>query len=793
MTTILHYLILTFGQILAAGRSNLRLKPEHLFRHAFIAGGSGSGKSKLIELLIRQLVGLGIGFTYLDPHGDGAEAAMRYLAVHQVDPGRVHYLRPGIERCYSFDPFAHPPEGVCRRKYTAWLTATVERTVDAFLRNIPMADQESMKRLKRWLGNVLFAAGVQVEGKHLGISEALILTQPKSPHFTLVLDKVRSGLRPEVLSDFLDLAELRSDATRNTLLESTINCLRDVLSPATDLLFSQSAPSIDQKEVIRQSHFQIINLRKSDAFSRKQRSIVGGLHLNFLIHAAENLGEELALEDRVPHVLIIDEAENFIGEDLRMGFAELRKFKLCVVVAFQDLSCLQKGDLELQGKVVSQCGLQITFQQGNPDDLEYLGKSFGYGSLDLTPLFVDTVLPDGHEWADTESVSVGETQTRTETTSASETHSSSRTRSRTTSESIQRSVSQALSESHTEGRSESNTRGSGFSWSAGESRTDGVSESFIVSAQDGRTVTHTTSRSDANGESEQTGESAGAAHAQAHGESVQARAGSLLDARKTQNDTASDSQTNTASQSKGTNKSHSQTEGESAGVTHTDGITIGKAENHAAGTSASRGGSVSGADTRGTNTANTTGTAVTTSNGVGSAVAVGEGETTGESRGQTSGVALGTGHTATRTTGKTPLAKQKIVSRPTGSLVRSVMDQIAGLMNLIASLPDRVVMVKCKGLGAPFLMQVHEVLDPYEDAGKTRPQSWKDAELRAYIDAVQAAHPYYFTAADECEDRIARFLMTGDDEPRVIETGRHEPGAPNAGGTRPGSSGFIDG
>ena len=39
-------MMLTPGKILAEDPVYLRLRPEHLARHIFIAGGSGNGKSK---------------------------------------------------------------------------------------------------------------------------------------------------------------------------------------------------------------------------------------------------------------------------------------------------------------------------------------------------------------------------------------------------------------------------------------------------------------------------------------------------------------------------------------------------------------------------------------------------------------------------------------------------------------------------------------------------------------------------------------------------------------------------
>lgn len=646
--TVLRPSFLVPGKILAEGHKSLRLRPDHLARHMFVAGGSGGGKTKLLELLCRQLVNCGIGFTYVDPHGDGADAVMRYLAVKRTDPSRVHYLRPGLDRCFSFDPFARPPAPVGTTKYESWLISTIDRITEAFLRNVALADQEMMKRLKRWLGNVLYAAGVDVNGRHLGLSDASALTRPQSEEFTLVLDRVRHVLHKEVRADFDELAELKSGTTRNTLLESTMNLLREELfSPAAQLIFSQGAPSIDLRSAILGGHYQLVNLRKTADFSRKHRRVVGGMLINFLIHEAENIGDERpAFEDRVPHVLIIDEAENFIGEDIRMGFAELRKFRLSLCLAFQDLGCLKKGDLDLVGKVVSQCGLQMTFQQGNPDDIEYLGKSFAYGNLDFTPLFVDTVLPDGYEWADTESVSEGEQKTHTDSRSESAGHSESRSRSRSTSESIQRQVSLALSESHSEGESSSRSSTDGYSWSRGTTGGTGTSGSFQVTASDGVGEGVQWSTTDGAGRSTQTGRTDGATDNRSEGETIQKRAAALLGTDdKSENTSKGRGVSRTDSVSEGENVTHSDTAGGSRTVTRTDGISRGTTKSTTEGASESAGRSEANATARGTSSSVAKGTTRGTGESRGRSEGQSEGETVGDTTGRTAGTSDGVGTT----------------------------------------------------------------------------------------------------------------------------------------------------
>src|SRR3989344_2521399 len=48
-------------------------------RHVYIIGKSGVGKSKMLELLIRQDIAFGRGLCLIDPHGDVIEAVLDFI------------------------------------------------------------------------------------------------------------------------------------------------------------------------------------------------------------------------------------------------------------------------------------------------------------------------------------------------------------------------------------------------------------------------------------------------------------------------------------------------------------------------------------------------------------------------------------------------------------------------------------------------------------------------------------------------------------------------------------------
>lgn len=116
-------------------------------------------------------------------------------------------------------------------------------------------------------------------------------------------------------------------------------------------------------------------------------------------------------------------------------------------------------------------------------------------------------------------------------------------------------------------------------------------------------------------------------------------------------------------------------------------------------------------------------------------------------------------------------ARHKITEKFSGKLVKSVQDQLYAIMNDMASLPDRMVLVKCKGMQSPFLLRVHEVRDAYEEKRirekKRVPYSpsWRASDLRVLFERIQAAHGFYFVPQADAE-RVAldQFLAAVPDD-----------------------------
>lgn len=369
------------------------LTQEQTAVHMAVLGGSGSGKSSFIELMLRQSMLGGMGFCYIDPHSDTANNLVAFAAAQKAigDDSlwrKVHLIEIGPENAVSYDPFAHLPRRseVSRIRYESLLGAKIDRVCRSLLRRVAEADLEVMNRLKKWLKCILYVCGTAIDDRntHLGLDKMLLFTDPQNPDFDRLLALVWDYLPDWVQSNFRRLQETKSEQIRDKL-ESAINRLVDILSVLVREVFAQRHPSIDVGKIIRDGDFLIAALGQRPAWSHDAKVTFGGLLIDEVLLAKE-AEEDLPPHSRKPFSLVIDESGEFLGEDLQRALGTHRKYKLKIILAAQDLSTLAKGDLDLAPRVLSQCGTVVCFQQTFRPDKEILADRLGAGNISFERL-----------------------------------------------------------------------------------------------------------------------------------------------------------------------------------------------------------------------------------------------------------------------------------------------------------------------------------------------------------------------------------------------------------------------
>lgn len=269
------------GEEVATDKRAFLIGEKQLGRHMGVFGGSGSGKSKLLELLGRRMLDDYRGFCFIDPHGDTVEDLLAYAAkraeVTNSDAicKRIHYLEPTFETVFAFDPFqfrmgSDVPADVRENAYFAWLHTKADKIAEVVQRKQGQSDFQGMARLQRILRDVLIAVGTTVaaNGTHLPMSDILVLLDTQHPRHRDVLELVLPRVPSDVRGDFASLAAMKNEESRKKETESTINRLRSLLSPLVKAIFSSAAQTIDFRKIITNRGIVLVNLRKTDFFQR---------------------------------------------------------------------------------------------------------------------------------------------------------------------------------------------------------------------------------------------------------------------------------------------------------------------------------------------------------------------------------------------------------------------------------------------------------------------------------------------------------------------------------------------
>ena len=131
-THMLSSFCITLGTVLGTRQTPKLSLPEEMWhRHLLVAGGTRNGKSRLLQLICRQLWRNRRGFAFIDPHSDTADEIFSELCFYFDELGfqreNIHYLNPK-ERAFCYDPFRYNgvPRGL---RYCRWLHAKIKAMV----------------------------------------------------------------------------------------------------------------------------------------------------------------------------------------------------------------------------------------------------------------------------------------------------------------------------------------------------------------------------------------------------------------------------------------------------------------------------------------------------------------------------------------------------------------------------------------------------------------------------------------------------------------------------------------
>lgn len=454
--------------------------------HMQLIGATGTGKSKALELMVRQDV-LGLddvprGLFLFDPHGTVIESVLRWHTTHGLHRYRaIRLLDPAMP--FSFNPLRSRP-GIDPAVIAAAFKNAVAKVAGGMEAN-------AMPQYSETLSAVGFAA-VELGLTVLDAIELLAIHD----HSGLRGYAIERLSHPVVRQFFVDL-EAVPPARRDEKVGSAKRRLSQfVLPAAVRRIFSQRDNSIDLRQLMDDGEIVFVNLAHGDGkISEDEATLLGTLLINDLFLSC--LGRP---EGSTPCYLYLDECHRFLTTDVANILDQSRKFGLHAVLAHQHLGQLREAGEYVYRSVTTNTRTKLVFGGLDVADADEMARTLFRGQFDLQrpkerytkPAVVGQQL----EWLFSQSVSAGVSKTtgrsRSRGGSVAYGHSVTESESDTEGESVTVGESETVSDSDTHAEGTSTSR-SGTRDRRGEAVSESDQEGTSGSSAHSSGTSHTTS------------------------------------------------------------------------------------------------------------------------------------------------------------------------------------------------------------------------------------------------------------------------------------------------------------
>jgi energy-coupling factor transporter ATP-binding protein EcfA2 len=350
-------------------RTQVYIKREDRFRHMYLIGKSGSGKSEFIATLAAQDIKNGDGVCIIDPHGDLVETVLATVPKERADDVIIFdpsdFDRPiGLNMVEA--PSDEMKDFVCGEMVAIFYKLFGAEMIG------PMFEHQ-MRNYMLTLMSDKENPGTIAEIPRL-ISDAAFQKQWRA--------KVKD---PVVRSFWENEMDKTSDFHKSEMLGYLISKVgRFVENSMMRNIIGQQRSAFDFSDIMNKKKIFLVNLSKGK-IGDINANLLGLIIVTKLQMAAMARANITDKSQRKDFFLYIDEFQNFITPSIATILSEARKYRLSLTVAHQYMAQLSpKGDKEILDAVLGNVGSMFVGRIG-VEDAEVLEKEFApvFGSFDL--------------------------------------------------------------------------------------------------------------------------------------------------------------------------------------------------------------------------------------------------------------------------------------------------------------------------------------------------------------------------------------------------------------------------
>jgi hypothetical protein len=356
-------------------RKKIFIKNDDRFRHFYVIGQTGTGKSSIIQLMARQDFHSNKGLCVVDPHGSLIEDLFPYIPRERADD--IIYFNPAdTERPMGLNMLEGKTEE--------------ERDLIAL---------DAMNMMVKMFGEEIFGPRIQ--------------DYFRNGCLTLMADEEEGGAITDLVRLFTDdewskykVARVKNPIVRSfweKQMAQTGQREKQEMIPYFAAKFGQFTTntlirnivgqvksSFDFSDIMNTGKILLMNLSKGLVGDINSK-LLGMIIVNKIQVAAMRRQRETTTE-RKDFFLYIDEFQNYVTESIESILSEARKYRLGLIMAHQYLDQLEKenklsGNVNLKGAVFGNVGTMMFYKIG-PQDAELCAKEMGpvFSEADLVNL-----------------------------------------------------------------------------------------------------------------------------------------------------------------------------------------------------------------------------------------------------------------------------------------------------------------------------------------------------------------------------------------------------------------------
>lgn len=352
--------LLSPDQISLIGETNYRnehmrfgLKRFDRRRHLYVVGKTGSGKSKLLELLLMADIQSGQGCCLLDPHGDLAEEVLKFVPRERIND--VVYINPTDKDFpVGFNPLEPVDDYQMRQHLSTFFIAIFKKLFAANW-------NARMEHLMRYITLALLETP---DSSVLGIQRILSDTNFRQRVIKQIQD-------PVVKSYWLNDFKASDQGFMNDAVIPILNKIGQFTSnPVVRNMIGQKKNMLNFEEFMNEGKIVIINVSKGK-LGDENAALLGAMFITKIQQAALARAK-IPEEERRDFYFYVDEFQNFATDAFSSILSEARKYRLDLTIAHQYIAQLPE---DVKATAFGNVGTIISFAIGG-DDAAYLAKEF---------------------------------------------------------------------------------------------------------------------------------------------------------------------------------------------------------------------------------------------------------------------------------------------------------------------------------------------------------------------------------------------------------------------------------